>query len=91
MLVYLHNFVPSEFIEKHPQIHLDLIVDDRPVDTVAAGFDAGVCYGTSVPQDMVAVALTKGLRWVVAGSPAYLNRHGRERPEDLCRHCHVLP
>lgn len=79
--------VLAEFTEKHPQIHLDVIVDDRPVDIVAAGFDAGVRYGTSVPQDMVAVALTKELCWVVAGSPVYLDRQGRpQRPEDLRRH-----
>lgn len=79
--------VLAEFTARHPQIELDLIIDDRPVDIVAGGFDAGIRYGTSVPKDMIAVALTKPLRWVVAGSPGYFAKHGRPAvPEELRRH-----
>jgi DNA-binding transcriptional LysR family regulator len=73
-----------EFFVRYPHIHLDLAVDDRPVDIVAAGFDAGIRYGTNVPSDMIATALTPALRWVVVGAPALLEIHGRpERPSDL--------
>ena len=75
------------FVETYPQIHLDLSVEDRPVDIVAEGFDAGIRYGATVPRDMIATALTPPLRWVVAGSPAYLARKGRPRvPDDLHAH-----
>lgn len=77
----------EEFIRQFPQVHLDLVVDDRPVDVVAEGFDAGIRYGPTVPKDMVAVALTGPLRWVVVGSPAYLDAKSRpSTPRDLYSH-----
>lgn len=76
-----------EFVRRYPQVHLDLVVDDRPVDMVAEGFDAGIRYGGRVPKDMVAMPLTGPLRWVVVGSPAYLRKWGTPTtPEDLYQH-----
>ena len=50
-------------------------------------FDLGVRYGGTVPEDMVAVALTPPLRWVVIASPDYLRRRGRpQNPADLLNH-----
>jgi DNA-binding transcriptional LysR family regulator len=65
-------------------------VEDRPVDIIAEGFDAGIRYEGSVPKDMIAVALTPPLRWVVVGSPEYLARYDRpQQPEDLRQHACV--
>lgn len=75
------------FFASYPDIQLEITVEDRPVDIVADGYDAGIRYGGTVPQDMVAAPLTGELPWVVAGSPEYLARKGRPRdPEDLLRH-----
>jgi DNA-binding transcriptional LysR family regulator len=66
---------------------LSMVVENRPVDVIAEGFDAGIRYGDMVPDDMVAVPLTAPLRWVVAASPAYLQHHGRPAaPHDLMQH-----
>ncbi|KUR74876.1 LysR family transcriptional regulator [Novosphingobium sp. FSW06-99] len=79
--------VLAEFTAAYPGVQLVLAVEDRPVDIVAEGFDAGIRYGGTVPEDMVAMPLTAPLRWVVVGSPAYLAAHGRPRsPEDLLDH-----
>jgi len=76
-----------EFFKTYPDIQLEITVEDRPVDIVAEGYDAGIRYGGTVPQDMVAVPLTDELRWVVVGSPDYLVRHGRPKaPQDLLQH-----
>ncbi|MCS0504176.1 LysR substrate-binding domain-containing protein [Ancylobacter mangrovi] len=76
--------VIGEFVERYPQIHLDVIADDRPVDIVAAGFDAGIRYADHVPGDMIAMQVTPPLDWVVVGAPALLDRLGRPRtPDDL--------
>jgi DNA-binding transcriptional LysR family regulator len=79
--------VLPQFAEAFPQVRLSLAVEDRPVDIVAEGFDAGIRYAGTIPEDMVAMPLTGPLRWVVAGSPDYIARHGRPKsPEDLAQH-----
>lgn len=76
-----------DFVKAYPQVRVVMAAEDRPVDIIAEGFDVGVRYGGTVPEDMVAVALTGPLRWVVVGSRNYLREHGRpETPEDLLRH-----
>lgn len=74
------------YVSDFPEMHLDVTVDDHLVDVVAEGFDAGIRYGDRVPQDMIGVALTKPLQWVVVGAPQLIARTGRpEQPGDLLR------
>ncbi|MBB4403097.1 MULTISPECIES: LysR family transcriptional regulator [Rhizobium/Agrobacterium group] len=78
--------MPS-FTELYPDIEVEIMVDDRFVDMVSEGFDAGIRYGGTVPDGMIASKLTDKLEWVVVGSPAYLKENGRpEKPEDLLTH-----
>jgi DNA-binding transcriptional LysR family regulator len=78
--------VVRRYCDDFPNMHLDVTVDDRLVDIVAEGFDAGIRYGDRVPLDMVGIALTKPLKWVVAGSPELIARVGRpQTPNDLLR------
>jgi DNA-binding transcriptional LysR family regulator len=75
------------FFEAYPDIQLDITVDDRLVDIIADGYDAGMRYGDTVAGDMIAVPLTPPLRWVIVGSPTYLAQRGRpKKPDDLTRH-----
>ncbi|WP_349617177.1 LysR family transcriptional regulator [Azotobacter salinestris] len=75
------------FFARYPELQLEVAVEDRMVDIVADGFDAGIRYGGTVPRDMIAMPLTGELRWIVVASPDYLSRHGRPQvPEDLLRH-----
>ncbi len=77
----------AAFAAEAPQTRLTVSVENRPIDIVAEGFDAGIRYGDAVPQDMVAVPLTGPLRWVLAASPGYLARLGRPHaPGDLQHH-----
>ena len=70
-----------------PDLDLTVVVEDRPIDVVAEGYDAGIRFGDTVPEDMVAVALTPPLRWVVVGSPAYLALKGEPAtPAELAGH-----
>lgn len=79
--------VLATFGSRFPLVRLTIVVENRPVDMVAEGYDAGIRYGDTVPHDMVAVALTSPLEWVVVGSPAYLAAHGRpQEPSDLMQH-----
>lgn len=75
------------FLLEHPDISVEVIVDDRLVDIVADGFDAGIRLGETVDSDMVAVRLEPDLRALVVGTPGYFERYGRpEAPRDLEGH-----
>jgi DNA-binding transcriptional LysR family regulator len=76
-----------EFARQCPQVRLTVVVEDRPIDIVAEGYDAGIRYGHYVPEDMVAVPLSKMQRWVIAAAPSYLRAHGPLRhPDELAQH-----
>lgn len=75
------------FVERYPQVEVDISVSNRMVDVIAGGFDAGIRYGGTVPEDMIAVRLSPDIRWMAAASPAYLAAFGAPtRPEDLRDH-----
>jgi len=79
--------VLPKFRERHPRIDVEVVIEDRFVDIVAEGYDAGVRLSEAIERDMVQVRLTDAFRFVVVGSPRYLARRGTpERPEDLLRH-----
>jgi DNA-binding transcriptional LysR family regulator len=76
-----------EFVRLYPDMRVDLVTEDRPIDIVAAGFDAGVRPGDTVPADMIAVHLEPIQGSAVVGSPAYLKGRAAPRtPQDLLRH-----
>src|SRR5471032_1376415 len=66
----LFNPILAQFNRAYPRIQMEITIDDNMVDIVSSGYDAGVRYGQTVPQDMVAMPLTGKLRWVVVASPA---------------------
>jgi DNA-binding transcriptional LysR family regulator len=77
----------AAFAERHPRVEIDVVVENRMVDIVAEGFDAGIRLEEFLERDMVAVRLSRELRWVVVGAPSYLARRGTpERPRDLLAH-----
>lgn len=79
-----------QFRRAHPDVALDISLDDGEVDLLEHGYDAGIRLGQSVAQGMVAVRLTPDLRWSVVGAPAYFADAGRPRlPEDLVRHATI--
>ncbi|GAB3628356.1 LysR family transcriptional regulator [Pandoraea terrae] len=75
------------FVERYPDITFDVTIDDRLVDIVGTGFDAGIRLGHAVQQDMVAVPLGPDQKTVVVASSAYLDLHGTPySPDDLFGH-----
>jgi DNA-binding transcriptional LysR family regulator len=72
---------------RYPRIEVELVAEDRLVDIVAGGFDAGIRDGEIVERDMVRVRLTSTLRYIVVATPEYLKRRGvPQRPEELLEH-----
>ena len=71
----------------HPQVRLDLVIDNDMTDVVAQGFDAGVRIGGQISRDMVAVRITHDLRMAVVGAPSYFAERNRPQvPADLKEH-----
>lgn len=79
--------VMPAFMERYPDVEIDIVASNRLVDVTDAGFDAGIRYGGTVPEDMVARRLSADIRWVVAAAPSYLAQFGTpEHPDDLSNH-----
>ncbi|MBG18382.1 MAG: LysR family transcriptional regulator [Rhizobiales bacterium] len=76
------------FVDKHPDVQIEIVVDDRFVDIVAEGCDAGIRYGEHLAQDMIAVPLGPRRQYAaLAASPDYIERFGMPgHPEELLGH-----
>jgi DNA-binding transcriptional LysR family regulator len=75
------------FLTVNPEVHLDLVISDAPVDIVAEGYDAGIQLGEVIDKDMIAMPLTGDLRLAVVGSPSYFARKGvPKHPRELTEH-----
>ncbi|MGF9566923.1 LysR family transcriptional regulator [Neorhizobium sp. BT27B] len=74
------------FLQRYPQVHIDLVTEGRLVDIVAAGFDLGLRPADLVPNDMIAVPLGRKRSNAVVASPDFLRTHGTPIvPADLYR------
>lgn len=78
------------FLAEHPEIDLDVILDDRIIDLVAEEIDLSVRMGALSDSSAVARKLATGERSVLA-TPAYLERAGEPRsPANLAEHEAVI-
>lgn len=77
----------ASFIERYPQVELDITVTDDEFDIVAQGYDAGVRLGEIIAQDMIAVPVSSLQRQVTVAAPCYLARYGTpQHPNELIQH-----
>ena len=76
----------TTFLDRHPDLVIDLVVRDRLGDLVAEGFDLAIRFG----EPDVSTLITRKLldtRVVTAAAPSYLARRGRPRhPRDVAGH-----
>jgi len=75
------------YLQRYPQVHIDLVTEGRLVDVVAAGFDLGVRSADLVPSDAIAIPLGQMRRMAVAASPAFFETRAIPRiPQELLTH-----
>jgi DNA-binding transcriptional LysR family regulator len=75
-----------EFLAAHPEVSIDLQLDDRRIDLIAGGIDIALRIADMTDSSLIARRLCPVHRWVV-GSPDYFARLGTPlRPRDLKDH-----
>jgi DNA-binding transcriptional LysR family regulator len=78
--------VISAFLNEHPDVQIELTLNDRNLDLIEEGLDLAVRIGPLADSSLVARQIGS-VRRVVVASPAYLERRGIPRaPPDLTTH-----
>jgi len=82
---HLSSCLPG-FLERYPEIELEMGFTDRHVDLVEEGWDVAVRIGRLADSSLIVRRLAP-VRRLAAASPAYLERRGTPtRPEELAGH-----
>ncbi len=76
----------TRFLKLHPQIEIELHLNDRMVDLAEQRIDVAIRIGVLPDSDLVATPLAT-IRRIVCASPEYLEKNGRPlTPDDLLKH-----
>src|SRR5262249_1374830 len=74
------------FLAAHPDLTIDLVLDDGPIDIMGEGVDIALAMGSFADSSLTVRKLTGWTR-VVLGAPRYFARAGiPEAPAELARH-----
>ncbi|WP_170330319.1 LysR family transcriptional regulator [Ruegeria arenilitoris] len=82
---WLNDWLP-EFLQRYPEVDLNIDVSERRADMIGEGIDLLVRIGDLPPSDLIAreIFCTQGL---TVASPTYLKRNGTPRhPNELKEH-----
>lgn len=78
--------IVHDFLAAYPDVNVRLILSDQPMILAEAHIDLGIRVGHLPDSDLVARRLGE-VRWLVCGSPGYLQRRGvPQHPDELQRH-----
>ncbi|MDP2311955.1 MAG: LysR family transcriptional regulator [Pseudomonadota bacterium] len=76
----------ARFAERHPAVHLEVILQDDVVDVVGGGWDVVLRFGAVRDPELVARRFARDVG-VCCASPDYLARHGAPKhPIELADH-----
>ena len=80
----------SSFLAEHPDLDVDLLLDDHKIDLVEQGIDVALRTGALPDSSMTARRIAQCRRLVLA-TPTYLKRHGTpDQPSDLANHQAII-
>lgn len=78
------------FLQAHPELSIDIVLDDRTVNLVEEGIDVALRMGALADSNLVARKIGECQRWVLA-TPAYVNMYGvPSTPTELAQHQAVI-
>lgn len=75
-----------DYLARHPEVSVDLVLSDRLVDLVNDRFDVAISSSPLTHANLIQRELTK-IRWAICAAPTYLKRFGVPKtPDDLRGH-----
>ncbi|MEA2800339.1 MAG: hypothetical protein QOE49_434 [Rhodospirillaceae bacterium] len=78
------------FLEKHPELEIEMVLDDRSINLVEEGIDVAFRTGEMENSTLVARKIGEARRLVMA-TPSYFEKHGEPKsPEELMAHQAVV-
>lgn len=76
----------TEYLQKYPDVQIDVTLNDRTVDLIEEGFDLAIRVAADIDPGLIARKITYA-RIVACASPGYLRQHGvPAAPDDLVGH-----
>ncbi|MYN26209.1 LysR family transcriptional regulator [Duganella levis] len=76
----------TDYLRLHPEVSVDLNLNDRTVDLVDEGYDAAIRIGALDDSGMIARPL-QPYKMAICASPGYLRQHGTPHtPQELAQH-----
>jgi DNA-binding transcriptional LysR family regulator len=76
----------ADFMERYPQLQIQLVLSDQQIDPVQEGFDVTLRIADLPSSSLIARKIAPALR-VVCAAPSYLARRGTPaHPQDLRQH-----
>jgi DNA-binding transcriptional LysR family regulator len=85
-ICWLASRLPA-FMSEHPQIELDLVLNDRYVDIVQEGFDCAIRIATRLPDSSLVARRLGSVQRLLVAAPSYLDMAPPlSRPQDLNAH-----
>jgi len=76
----------SDYLERYPQVSIDLVLSDRVADLLEEGFEAAIRVGP-VPDSALIARPLAPYRLMICASPEYLARRGTPvMPDELSQH-----
>ena len=76
----------ADFMEKYPQLQIQLILSDQQLDPVQEGFDVTLRIADLPSSSLIARKIAPARR-VICAAPSYLAAHGTpQHPDDLRKH-----
>ncbi|MEM1090935.1 MAG: LysR substrate-binding domain-containing protein [Pseudomonadota bacterium] len=77
----------AEFMAEHPQVTVELVLNDRYVDPIEEGFDVSVRIGEPLVSTSLVTREITLTDLIICASPDYVANHGRpEEPSELSEH-----
>jgi DNA-binding transcriptional LysR family regulator len=83
-----YHIVPylGEFLEKYPNLKLDITLTENPINIIEEGYDLQVRIQIPHEENLEVAKLSDNQK-IVCASPAYIKKFGQPKtPEDLLKH-----